>query len=119
MHRINVSIAYATPQQQWLKELVVMRGTNAEELLQASGFLNEIESLQGADPSQLSLGVFAQPVQTDYLLEEGDRLEVYRPLLADPKEVRRQLALVGKTMGKTTAARNKSDESVNESSEES
>jgi len=48
----------------------------------------------------LSIGVFSQKVAHDYLLEEGDRLEIYRPLTADPKEVRRQLALIGKTMKK-------------------
>ncbi|MEM7360656.1 MAG: RnfH family protein [Pseudomonadota bacterium] len=99
-----MSIAYATPEQQWVKELTVLRGTNAAELLQASGFLSEITALQGTNATELSLGVFAQPVEADYLLEEGDRLEIYRPLVADPKEVRRQLALVGKTMGKSDSS---------------
>ena len=45
--------------------------------------------------------MYADKIEPDYLLEQGDRVEIYRPLLADPKEVRRQLALVGKTMGKS------------------
>lgn len=101
MHDIEVSIVYATPEQQTLKELRVTRGTNAVELIQQSGFLQEIEELRDVPLEDLKIGVFAQRVQTDYLLEAGDRLEIYRELSADPKEVRRQLALLGKTIGST------------------
>jgi putative ubiquitin-RnfH superfamily antitoxin RatB of RatAB toxin-antitoxin module len=52
-----------------------------------------------ADFSAPTLGVFAQPVAHDYVVNEGDRIEIYRPLTADPKEVRRQLAAAGLTMG--------------------
>ena len=100
MHRINVSLVYALADKQYLKELSVMRGTSAQELLEQSGFMHEVKELTGQDISKLKLGVFAQKVDLDYMLEEGDRLEIYRPLTADPKEVRRQLALLGKTMGK-------------------
>lgn len=100
MHNIDVSIVYATAQKQWIYEATVARGTSAGELLELSKFVTEITQLQGIKPDELALGVYAQPVAHDYLLQSGDRVEIYRPLLADPKEVRRQLALVGKTMGK-------------------
>ncbi len=99
MYKIKVSIVYAVPEKQWLNEFHVQRGTSAQELIVKSNILNEIDSLTGTDINVLKLGVFAEKVNLDYLLEEGDRLEIYRPLTADPKEVRRQLALLGKTIG--------------------
>ena len=43
-------------------------------------------------PVRTSVGIFSRKVTLDYLLSAGDRVEIYRPLLADPKEVRRQKA---------------------------
>lgn len=99
MHEVNVSLVYAIAEKQWIHEARVARGTTAEELIEASGFIDTIETLRNQQLSNLILGVFSQKVAHDYLLQEGDRLEIYRPLTADPKEVRRQLALMGKTMG--------------------
>lgn len=100
MHKINVSIAYATKEKQWLYEAFVARGTSAQELIEMSGFCAQIDALKDKEIDSLSIGVYAEKIDLDYLLEEGDRVEIYRPLTADPKEVRRQLALMGKTMGK-------------------
>ena len=100
MHEITVSLVYATAERQWLYEATVARGTSARELVIDSGFLDRIKQLSNQAIEDLSLGVFSQKVEHDYLLEQGDRLEIYRSLTADPKEVRRQLALAGKTMGK-------------------
>ena len=100
MHKITVSIVYATAEKQWLKELRVMRGTSAKELIDQSGFLTEIVDLQGRVVGELNIGIYAQKTDMEHLMEEGDRLEIYRDLTADPKEVRRQLALLGKSMGK-------------------
>ena len=102
MHKIDVSIVYATPAQQWLIECVVARGTSAIDLFEASGFLSDIPELSGSSIESLQLGIYGEKVAHDHLLENGDRVEVYRSLTADPKEVRRQLALLGKTMGKGT-----------------
>jgi len=100
MHQITVSLVYACAEHQWIYDAIVARGTSARELIEESGFINQIESLSDENLDNLSIGVFSQKVAHDYLLEEGDRLEIYRPLTADPKEVRRQLALIGKTMKK-------------------
>jgi len=100
MHQINVSLVYATPQKQWLFEGRVARGTNALELIELSAFITQIDALKNIAIDDLKIGIYAQKVDHDYLLEEGDRLEIYRPLTADPKEVRRQLALIGQTIGK-------------------
>jgi putative ubiquitin-RnfH superfamily antitoxin RatB of RatAB toxin-antitoxin module len=99
MHQINVSVAYATAEKQWVHKTCLSRGSNAYDLIENSGFMVLIEALAEQSIDALDLGVFAQKVSHDYLLQEGDRLEIYRPLTADPKEVRRQLALMGKTMG--------------------
>lgn len=96
---ISVAIVYALPDKQFLKEMQVARGTSALELVDMSGLLDEVEALRGVNAAELELGVYAQKVTADYLLQEGDRVEIYRELSADPKEVRRQLALLGKTMG--------------------
>lgn len=100
MHDIDVAIVYAMPTKQWLVEKRVARGTSAMELLQEVGFLNDIETLKTTPLDDIQFGIYSQKVSHDHLLEQGDRVEVYRPLSADPKEVRRQLALLGKTMGK-------------------
>lgn len=92
MRLISVAIVYAQPDKQWTQELRVARGISAIELVEISGFYTEISDLKKISMNDLQLGIFAQKVTHDYLLEEGDRVEIYRPLTADPKEVRRELA---------------------------
>jgi putative ubiquitin-RnfH superfamily antitoxin RatB of RatAB toxin-antitoxin module len=100
MHQIEVSLVYATEQKQHRFEAKVKRGTSALDLIVKAGFMSNISAWVGTPLEDLKIGVYGQKVAHDHLLEEGDRVEIYRPLLADPKEVRRQLALLGKTMGK-------------------
>ena len=102
MHTINVSLVFATEQKQWIHETQVARGTSAQELIESSGFMTRVEDLLALKVELLDVGVFSQKVALDYLLQEGDRVELYRPLTADPKEVRRQLALLGKTIGNSS-----------------
>ncbi|GAA6138473.1 RnfH family protein [Arenicella sp. 4NH20-0111] len=99
-HTISVSIVYAKREKQWLIEKNVPRGTSALDLFEESGLRDECADLNEIDPQKIQFGVYAQKIAPDHLLEEGDRVEIYRPLAADPKEVRRKLALMGKTMGK-------------------
>lgn len=99
MHKIKVSVVYATAEKQWLYEATVDRGTSALELVDKSAFLEDVITLNSRSLSELELGIFSQKIEHDHLLESGDRVEIYRPLTADPKEVRRQLAKIGKTMG--------------------
>ncbi len=87
--KINVEVAYALPDKQKLIDFQVAKGTNALEAVKLSGitqFFPEIAS------SELLLGIFSQHVEPDQVLQEGDRVEIYRPLLADPKEVRKRRA---------------------------
>lgn len=100
MTKISISVAYAVKQQQWLKEFTMQRGASVYEAIEQSKLLLEVEALHGQSIEDLTIGIYSQKVAHDALLEDGDRVEIYRPLTADPKEVRRQLALLGKTMGK-------------------
>lgn len=100
MKQINVSVVYISRQQQWLQETTISRGSSVSDLIEKTQALSEIDELNGVNIEDLELGVYSQRVKLDTMLEEGDRVEIYRPLKADPKEVRRQLALMGKTMGK-------------------
>ena len=93
---ITVEVAYARPERQLVLRLEVPRGTNAEEAIRLSGIAQHFTQLELADAP---IGVFGRKVERDYVLDPGDRIEIYRPLEADPKEVRRQLAALGKTMG--------------------
>ncbi|MFT6407960.1 MAG: putative ubiquitin-RnfH superfamily antitoxin RatB of RatAB toxin-antitoxin module [Arenicella sp.] len=102
MHTINVSLVFATEKKQWRYEARVERGTSAQELIQSSGFMLKVDALSECPLETLDIGIFSQKVAHDYLLEESDRLEIYRPLTADPKDVRRQLALMGKAIGNTS-----------------
>lgn len=86
---IEVEVAYARPDRQWLLALQVPTGATARDALLVSGLLAECPELQIGEPV---LGVWSRKVEPDALLEPGDRLEIYRPLLADPKTARRQRA---------------------------
>jgi putative ubiquitin-RnfH superfamily antitoxin RatB of RatAB toxin-antitoxin module len=86
---MRIEVAYARPDRQWLLALEVEDGTTAQAALQASGLLAECPELQAGEPV---LGVWSRKVAPGTALQAGDRLEVYRPLQADPKTARRQRA---------------------------
>ena len=89
---IRVEVVYATPDRQELHELEVPLGTTVRAAAILSGMAERFPEL---NPAQCPLGVFGQLVSSPEIrkLEAGDRVEIYRPLLADPKEVRRLRAL--------------------------
>ena len=91
---ISVEVAYALPTQQKVFTLRVENGTSA-----AGAVALVVAQLPEGLPTD-DLGVFGRRVSADQVLEEGDRVELYRPLTADPKMVRRELARLGKSMGK-------------------
>lgn len=95
---IVVEVAYALPDRQALLPLQVARGTSAREAVELSGIL---ELFPEIDLDQHRVGVFGRLCMLDRVLEPGDRVEIYRPLLADPKEVRRRLAAEGRSMGQS------------------
>ncbi len=89
MQTIEIEVVYATRWQQELISLVVDAGSTIEHAIKASGVLQEHKELVLDD---LAVGVFGQRKALGDVLEHGDRVEIYRPLLADPKEKRRQMA---------------------------
>ena len=95
---IVVEVAYALPERQALLPLQVAKGTSAREAIEQSGIL---ELFPDIDLDQHRIGVFGRLCTPDRVLESGDRVEIYRPLLADPKEVRRRLAAEGRSMGQS------------------
>jgi putative ubiquitin-RnfH superfamily antitoxin RatB of RatAB toxin-antitoxin module len=94
---IHVEVCCATPELQALAALTLPAGTTAGQALERSGLLRRFP---GIDTATLALGVAGKTVGSERVLADGERLEVLRPLTADPKEARRRRAASGKTRGK-------------------
>ncbi|RLQ23624.1 RnfH family protein [Seongchinamella sediminis] len=86
---INVEVAYALPEKQAIIALQVPEGTSALEAAKQSGISTRFD---GIDLDNAKLGIFARVVSPEQVLREGDRVEIYRSLIADPKEVRKARA---------------------------
>lgn len=91
---LTVEIAYATPSKQEIKSLEVPEGTNALDAVKQSGILLSFPEI---DIETAKMGTFGKAFSpklgaSGYLLKDGDRVEIYRPLIADPKESRRRRA---------------------------
>ena len=86
---MTVEVAYALPSRQLLLCLQVPPGTTARAAVHLSGIADAFE---GLDPATADLGVFGKKVKDDHVLRPGDRVEIYRPLIADPKAARRSRA---------------------------
>ncbi|MBJ8873235.1 RnfH family protein [Citrobacter europaeus] len=87
--KIVVEVAYALPEKQYLQRLTLQQGATVEEAIRASGLL---ELRTDIDLSKNKVGIYSRPVKLADVLHDGDRVEIYRPLIADPKELRRQRA---------------------------
>lgn len=90
---ITVEVAYALPHRQQLIELQVPQGTTAFEAVQLSGIVGQFPEI---DLESAKMGIFGQALGTkglklpkEHVLAMKDRVEIYRPLIVDPKEVRR------------------------------
>lgn len=87
--KIRVEVAYATPDKQTLLSFEVPQGCTVAEAIGLSGIREEFPDME-QDPK--AVGIFSRKVSLDDELREGDRVEIYRPLLADPKEMRKRRA---------------------------
>lgn len=94
---VRVEVVYALPHRQLLLKLRVPRGTTARGAAKLSGIRGQFPEI---DLENAPLGIFGKKLKVDAVLNEGDRVEIYRPLKADPREVRRHRAAEGKTMGR-------------------
>ena len=94
---IIVEVAYALPAQQVILPVTVIPGTTAQAAIEASGILAKFPEI---DLNSNRIGIFGKLCKPDTPLRHLDRVEIYRPLIADPKEIRRQRAAEGKVMKK-------------------
>lgn len=94
---IQVEVAYARPERQVILPVTLAPGSTIEQAIEQSGVLGEFPEI---DLSQNKVGIFGKLSKKTAELKAGDRVEIYRPLLADPKEVRRRREAEGKRMKK-------------------
>lgn len=90
---ITVEVAYALPDNQVIIPIKLPLQANIEQAIQASGILAKFPEI---DLAVNKVGVFGKLSKLDANLRHLDRVEIYRPLIADPKEVRKQRAADGK-----------------------
>jgi hypothetical protein len=95
--KITIEVAYALPHEQTLLKVQVPSGTTLGEGVKLSGILDKYSEI---DLARGKFGIFGKLSKVDVELREMDRIEIYRPLLADPKEVRKRRAEEGKVMKK-------------------
>jgi uncharacterized protein len=94
---ITVEVAFALPQQQLIIPVQVSPETTAEEAIKLSGIMKKFPEI---DLAKHHIGIFGVRKTLDTKLQHLDRVEIYRDLIADPKEVRKQRAADGKAMKK-------------------
>lgn len=94
---INIEVVYALPEEQLLLKRSVPMGTTVAGAIRYSGVLDKHPEI---DLAKNKLGIFGKLTKADAVVRDKDRIEIYRPLIADPKEVRRKRAEEGKAMKK-------------------
>ena len=94
---LSIEIAYALPQKQELVQLKLPAGSTVQQAVEASGLKQKHPEI---DLAKNKVGIFGKLSKLDAPLRDRDRVEIYRPLIADPKEVRKKRAEEGKVMKK-------------------
>lgn len=94
--KIQIEVIYALPDGQYQVTLKLPAGSTANAALADSGLLKKFPEI---DLQRQRIGVLGRIVKPDYVLEDGQRLEIYRPLTCDPKQARRERAAQGKSNG--------------------
>ena len=82
---IIVEVVYASKDEQALLAVKLSPGSLAEDAIKASGILEKFPELNLA---KIKIGVFSKSIALNYILQDGDRIEIYRPLTIDPKTAR-------------------------------
>jgi len=83
---INIEVVYGLPHKQKLLALTVPKGTTIESAIVLSGIEQYFPEII---PSEAVVGIFSKPSKLENIVCDGDRIEIYRPLTADPKEMRK------------------------------
>mgnify|MGYP001254836957 CR=1 FL=1 len=98
--KIMIEVSYALPKKQIIIPVLVPKDTSVKEAIELSGIL---KAFDGIDLSSNQVGIFGKLTTLDKTLRDCDRIEIYRPLVADPKEIRRKCLPVAKNkLCKTT-----------------
>lgn len=82
MSDIRVEVVYALPERQYLRKVKLAEGSSVEQAIQASGLL---ELRRDIDLKSNKIGIYSRPAKLGDTLNDGDRVEIYRPLIADRK----------------------------------
>lgn len=101
---IKVSVVYVGVSEQVVKPLEVPEGTSVREAIERSGVLDLCPEI---DLAQFKTGIWNKAAKLDQPLQSRDRVEIYRPLIADPKAARKQRAKGDKPTGKNAASTRK------------
>jgi putative ubiquitin-RnfH superfamily antitoxin RatB of RatAB toxin-antitoxin module len=88
-HKIEVEVVYALPENQVMRQISVPPGTTARQAVELSAIIDLFPEI---DLARNKLGIFGRLVKHGAILGDGDRVEIYRPLVVDPKENRRRRA---------------------------
>jgi putative ubiquitin-RnfH superfamily antitoxin RatB of RatAB toxin-antitoxin module len=96
-NEITIEVAYALPKKQTLLSFTAQDGISVKDAILQSGILKQYPEL---DIDKMDVGIFGKRTAMKIALRDKDRVEIYRPLIADPKEVRKRRAAEGKKMGK-------------------
>ncbi len=91
-NEISVEVAYALPHQQTILPVRIASGATAAQAIEQSGILNKFPEL---DLASMKVGIYGKAAKLDATLRDKDRIEIYRALIADPKEVRKRRAAEG------------------------
>ena len=95
--KINVEVIYALPKEQITFTVSVEQGATAQQAIEASGILAKSPEIE---LNENKLGIYSRLIKLDTVLQAGERVEIYRPLIADPKEMRKRRALKAKEEGR-------------------
>lgn len=90
MGNIRVEVCYLRPDSQWLREIDLPDGSSLQVAIEKSGLLRELEDI---DLTAVRVGIYGKLKTLETTLRDRDRVEIYRPLIADPKESRRRRAV--------------------------
>jgi len=106
-NRFRVEVSYARPDTQVILPVEVQEGATLRDAVEKSGILEKFPEL---DIDNMDVGIFGKLSKLGNPLKPKDRVEIYRPLIADPKEVRKRRAAAGKGMKKGGAAASGNEE---------
>lgn len=98
MADLSVELAYALPEKQTLLSLSVAEGSTVEQVIETSGILAMHPDIQL--DNEHKVGIWSRACKLSTEVSEGDRVEIYRPLIADPKQIRKQRAEKAKQEGR-------------------